>query len=202
MLASHCGISSGGFFRQDLGSGFDSVSGVVKFCSVFLVFVAKMQLEVRWADLYANKAREIAALQKEEAIEEPQKKRPRTGAARCFFTFQGFQENWKVWKILEGDHKFVIIWESQDTIWINMIMIQMIQQDVASTWFAQMVLVRQCWIHTTGCLISVAVKSAFDIVPSCGNDSFFFYNSVKSYVFLWCGRMIWLWYNSIIICQI
>ncbi|CAL1137055.1 unnamed protein product [Cladocopium goreaui] len=33
----------------------------------------------KWADLYANKAREIAALQKEEAIEEPQKKRPRTG---------------------------------------------------------------------------------------------------------------------------
>jgi hypothetical protein len=66
--------------------------------------------------LYANKAREIAALQKEEAIEEPQKKRPRTGAARCFFTFQGFQENWNVGKILEGDHKFVIIWESQGTI--------------------------------------------------------------------------------------
>jgi hypothetical protein len=31
---------------------------------------------------------------------------------------------------------------------------------------------------------------------------FFFYNSVKSYVFLWCGRMTWLWYNSITICQI
>lgn len=36
----------------------------------------------KWADLYANKAREIAALQKEEAIEEPQKKRPRTGTMK------------------------------------------------------------------------------------------------------------------------
>eukprot|EP00434_Breviolum_minutum_P008901 symbB.v1.2.007849.t1/scaffold448.1/size203282/1 len=35
----------------------------------------------KWADLYANKAREIAALQKEEATEEPEKKRARTQGA-------------------------------------------------------------------------------------------------------------------------